>query len=429
MPAPRPPASTMDPVSRRPPTHTADRGATFESEVRAALERFRTAARELVVPALGKHDVRAADLVEAFGIDNRLAWKFVKILTADDLLAAVKYLPGERGVGLFLRAAEAREAGLPAIEAARAAFASFEEFVRQEAGDRRSFNMMVTGHAAAPDEAGAAEHRRGAFEHNGYVFGVQARVQIHTYLIQPHRDGGHLDIAVIRGFVGLRRVRPNVPWRISRFYSIDQRGRVRGDFEREPLDTGCGPDGVPLLSRFCSRPTPQVRRRQGPHGITDYVLAESDVGNALSVTCLTGEVMRRAEPCHSTPEYPDLGTIVPLRTPCELVVMDVFLNRGFFGEVTPALRLLNDLFNESLGSTYIEGDALPCPAESERMSAGARIPRIREFPDYAPAVLHSFERLGWDPVAFDCYRVRLPFPPVPASLIADFPLPPRPASQ
>lgn len=415
----------IEPVMRRLASESGRPAASFERDARAAMERFRAAAREVVVAVLGTAHVRAADLAGGLGLDNRLAWKLVKILSAEDVLAAAKYLPGERGVGLFLDGATQRGAPEDAVRHARRAFDGIEEIVREQAGNRRSFNMMVAGHA--PDAPGGAglEHRKGAFEHNGYIWGVQARVQIHSYVIQPSGDGENLDIAVVRGFAGLRRVRPQVPWRISRFYSIDEAGRVRGAFEREPLDPACGKDEAPLLRRFCSKPLPAVRRQVGQSGIVDHVLADSDVGNAGSVTCLTGEVLRRAEPCHPVPELPELGTIAPLRTPCEALVMDVFLHRGFFGVVVPRLRLLSDLFNETLGAHYTDADRLPAECGVERLSDGPHTPPIREFRDYADVIAFSFDRLGWERDRFSCYRVRLPYPPIPASLIVDFPLPAR----
>lgn len=398
---------------------------SFERQARCALERVRAGVIGVVAPVLGKDDVRAADLVDALGIDTRLAWKFAKIMSGTDVLAVAKYLPGDRGMKLLLRAGARRGAPATAVQAAREAFAALVRLIRQQAGNRRTFDMMVTGHALDREDDVGLAHRKAAFEHNGYIWGVQARAQIHSYLIQPSDDAEHLDIAVIRGFIDLRRVRPQIVWRISRFYSIDEQGQVRGAFERHALDPACAPGDVPLLRPFCSQPLPSVRKQVGRHGIVDYVLAESDVGNTQAVTCLTAEVIQRAEPCHPTPEYSALGTIVPLRTPSEVVVSDVFVHRGFFGVVTPALRLVSDLFNETLGAHYSRADRLPFPCHVRRLSDGPQAPPISEFAQYAEAVRFCFARLAWDPAQFSCYRVRLPFPPIPAALVVDYPLPER----
>ena len=398
---------------------------SFEGQARFLLRRYQSAMRDVIGPLLAAHPIRAADLVEALGVDTRLAWKFVKILDATDPLSVVKYLPGERGARLFMRAAERRNAPAAPIAEARAAFAALEEFVQEEAGDRQSFEMMVTGHAPDQSLDMGLEHRRGAFEYNGYIWGVQARMQIHTYLIQPSGDDEHLDVAVIRGFLDLRRIRPQTPWRISRFYSIDDAGRVRTEFSREPLDPACSDDDVPLLRAFCSQPLPSVRRVVGPQGIIDHVLAESDVGNAQSMTCLTGELIRRAEPCYADDANSGLGTLAPLRTPCELITMDVFVRADLLGVGQPALRLFSDMFNETLGAHYTDADRLPCACRVERVADGPDVPPLREMPKYAGMIQACFDHLAWDAAAFKCYRACLRYPPIPAALIIDFPLPRR----
>ncbi|MGD8453379.1 MAG: hypothetical protein PVJ57_16325 [Phycisphaerae bacterium] len=397
----------------------------FEAKAREVLSRVRAALAEVIASLVGHHDVRAADLVQSIGVDSRLAWKFVKVLEPRDPLRAMKYVPGERGIRLFLRAAARGKAPRPAVDEARRAFADLQAFMQSEAGSRKLFDMIVNGHTRAADIDVGLEQRKTAYEANSYIWGVQARMQVHTYLIQPSGDGETIDAAVIRGFVDLRRVRPQVPWRISRFYTIDDAGEVRGEFPREPIDPGAAQLDVPLVTGFCSQPLPTVRRCVGPFGIIDNVLAESGVSKAQSVTCLTGEVIRRAEPCYPDERHGGLGTKAPLRTPAKLVVMDVFLNRELFGEISPGLRLASDMFTENLGTHYTEADLLPIAARVERLSCRPDVPPIREMGRYRELISYCCERLGWKTADFDCYRVRLAFPPVPAALLVDVPLPTR----
>ncbi|MCG3123763.1 MAG: hypothetical protein GIKADHBN_02184 [Phycisphaerales bacterium] len=408
----------------KPPGGGDSESGSFDRDARTVLQRVQRSIRDMISPTLGKFDVRAADLVEVFSLDNRLAWRIVKVLNAKSPLSAAKYLPGERGLGLLLQGAERAHASASSMRAVREAFEQLDTFVSRQAGDRRSFTMMVSGHTVDEGEDSGLEHRRGAFEHSGFIWGVQAKVQIHSYIIRPSEDGQHLDFGIVRGFIDLRRVRPRVPWRISRFCSIDETGKVRSEFEREPLDEGCAPGDIPLLRRFCSQPLPLVRRQTGSHGIVEFVLAESDVGNEQAVTCITGELIRRAEPAYPTPEYQGLGTFVTLRTPCQLAIMDVFLDRRFFGLVDPTLLFVNNLFESNLSPHTSDLDRLPCPCRIERLSDGV-IPAIREFSRYEDMMDQCFSRLGQDKSFFSCYRARLAYPPVPTTLVADFPLPPR----
>ncbi|HNQ21765.1 MAG TPA: hypothetical protein PKK06_01580 [Phycisphaerae bacterium] len=401
---------------------------SFEERTSAVMQRVRSALGDLLTRLTSTPNSRAGDLVDVLPIDPRLAWKLVKIVQKEHPLDAVRYVPGPRGISLLLSAAARRPGLAPSVRSAKDAFKQFTELVQREAGDRKSFDMMVTGHIRARHEDADLEHRRGLFTHGSYVWGVQARAQIHTFLIQPSGDGAHLDAVIVRGFVSLRRIRPDIRWRITRFYTIDDTGHVETQFTREPLDPLAGPpDGAaPLLRPYCSQPLPDVRREIGPQGVIEDVLGESDVGNMQAVTCLTGEVIRRAEPCHPDERHACLGTKTPLRTPCETVVMDVFLRRDFFGRVAPVARLVSDVHKELLGAVYREADHLPFHHEVAFLGAGTLSVRLREMPRYAEMIQHCFDQVGWDSQGFDCYRVQMQFPPCPAALLMDCTLPPRP---
>ncbi len=407
----------MSPATLQPPG--------FQTRARDALGAARAAIAGLILPLVGKGSPRAAELVEVLGLDPRLAWKISKIIECSDDLAVVRYLPGARAVRLLARAAARRDAPPAALDRLTEAFTALDRFVDREAGDRASFRMMVSDHARSLRLDASLEHRKGAFDHNGYVWGVQAALQIHTYLIRPSADRKHLDAATVRGFVGLRRVRPGPPWRISRFITIDDAGAVRSDFSRAPIAPDCAPGDVPLLRQF-STPDAPVRRVAGPRGVIDDVLAEGDVGNTRSVTCLTGEIIHTPDPCYPDERHRGLGTKAVLRTPCRAVLYDLFLDRTFFGQVEPAARLVSDLFVETIGSTYTEADRLPLSESVSALGAAGRAPPVSDLPAYPDMIAYCFERLGWAPQDFDCYRLLVPFPPMPAALLVDCPLPPGP---
>ena len=156
------------------------------------------------------------------------------------------------------------------------------------------------------------------------------------------------------------------------------------------------------------------------------MLAETDVGNSQAVTCLTGEVIRRVEPCYPDERHRCLGTKMPLRTPCEVAVMDVFLRRDFFGPVEQEIRLASDMFKETMAVMYSELDELPIHERVAFLGSGVLNVQIREMPNYPEVIEHAFTRLGWQSEEFDCYRLQMQYPPIPTALIVDSPLPPRP---
>ncbi|GMV24544.1 MAG: hypothetical protein AMXMBFR58_05750 [Phycisphaerae bacterium] len=398
----------------------------FDAKAQHALRRVRVAIADLIAPLTGKRTVKTADLVEMLGLDTRLAWKLTKILDDDDALTAVRYLPGRRAVRLLLKAAARRGAPRAALDELEEAFDALDELVQREAGDRKSFGMMVSNRARALRDDAALEHRKGAFDHNGFIWGVQAKLQVHTYFMRQSQDGEHLDAAIVRGFVGLRRVRPNVPWRVSRFVSIDDTNQVRGQFERSPIDPSGVHNCVPLLREYCSPEIPPVQRAIGPMDAVDYVLGQGEVGNTQSVTCLIGELIRNTDPCYPDEHHRGLGTKAPLRTPCQAVVFDLYLHRPFFGKVSPTCRLVSDLFVESVGVGYTDTDHLPLTETIDALGPAAVAPPVVEMPGYSTMMQSCFRRLGWEAAEFDCYRITMPYPPMPSALLVDCDLPRRP---
>jgi hypothetical protein len=142
--------------------------------VREALLVLQTTVREAMAGAKQLEGGRPVDLVAAFGLDLKLAWKISRIAQSSDPFAAVRHLPGIAGWKIAMLAME--RAGSPAARIA-AADAAFEEAIRlgtQWAGDRKAFDMMAAGLAAGSDLRIDVEHRRQLYLGGSYVWGVRA---------------------------------------------------------------------------------------------------------------------------------------------------------------------------------------------------------------------------------------------------------------
>jgi hypothetical protein len=59
---------------------------------------------------------------------------------------------------------------------------------------------------------------------------------------------------------------------------------------------------------------------------------------------------------------------------------------------------------------------------------GRGIERVRtaDIPDYGDMLDTVFQVTGWNSKEFDVYRVRMRYPPIPASVMLRHPLPPPP---
>ena len=400
----------------------------FEHDARQVIARLKRAL-VAVVDSVPMKPERAANLASALGIDTKLAWKIGRVISDADPFTAALYVPGPAGLKIFLRAARRRNVSKGLIASAEAAFGRFSALVHTHAGSRKAFDMMLAAHAQQDRLRADLEHRRQMFEGSSYVWGVQARVKLRLDVVAPAADPMMYDVATIRGFVDLRRLRPDVPWRISRGYSADEAGETHVDQARTPLAATApgGMNGLPLLEDFCSKPLPKCRRVEAPQGVIEYELVEGAVGNTGIITCVIGELIRGVEPRYRTEQYRDFSQGIHLRTPSELLVFDVLIHREVLGRpIEPRLVAYSDLFSDRIAPRYRTCDALPVNERVEHLGTGLDAVDLVENPRYAELVQFTLDRAGWDAEEFDVFRVRMAYPPIPATLMITHELPDRP---
>lgn len=404
--------------------------SSFEEQVAVVIERLRRSLAAVVSTLPGSSE-RGENLAAALGIDTKLAWRIGHVLDRADVFNAARFIPGAQGLNIVLRAAQKRGASKGLIASAKSAFGSFSDLVQTHAGSRRAFDMMLAAHVREEKARGDEEHRRQMFEGGSYVWGVQTRVLQRLDILAPSKNPGMYDLASIRGFVDLRRFRSDVPWRIGRGFSVDDADNARVEFRREPLDErqdgNAALDGLPLLRDFCSKPLPACRRVELPNGASEYELVEGAVGNTGLITCVTGELIRSFEPRYRTQGFHDLALVLHMRTPSEIAVYDLLIHRDIFGRrIEPQLLMYGDLFSERIAPRYREADRLPMEEQIEYLGNGADGLALADVPQLPELARFVLDRCGFDGPQFDAYRVRIKYPPIPATIVIKHDLPEAP---
>ena len=404
--------------------HRADNASRpnrpFDVEAERRIRELKQSLGRVIESLPGQRVGRPSELGNTLVLDTMLAWKIWKVVHGADPFEAARYMPGASGMRQFLRAAKKQHADADAVKVAQEAYDIYQKLIRAHAGDRKSFDMMLAGHVTKDRARADIEHRRGAFQHLSYIWGVQARAQIHTLLLCNSETPGYFDTAAIRGFYDLRRIRPKVPWRIARCFTVDDAGRMQTTFVREPLDPA--PlnknelSDLPLMREFCSQPLPECQRVQGPQGQIVYQLAEGAVGNAGLLTCLTGEVIRATEPRFRDGVHENLVLQASTRTPCELMQFDVLVDQRMFERYEPTLDVFSALFLRELNARPMECDRLPVHETIDFLGSGLGVVRAAGIPRYEEMIASVFSRLGWNADGFDVYRLRMEYPPIPATV-------------
>ena len=405
----------------------------FESHSVQIITRLRQAISAVVAALPELASTRPVDLASGLHIDTKLAWKIAKLIDGEDPFSAAQYIPGSSGFQIFLRAATRKTVSRALLTTARAAFNSFNDLVNTHAGSRKAFDMMLAGYSRENRFRADLDHRRLMFEGASYIWGVQARMALRLDIVAPSEDPFMFDQVTIRGFVDLRRMRPNVPWRISRGFSSDDAGVPNRSFSREPLEdrtsAGNGMQDLPLITEFCSRPLPKYRRVDGPLGVVEFELVEGPVGNTGVLTCVTGELLRHVEPRFRTPRYHDHNQRFRIRTPSEIAGIDVLFHRDMFeAHLHPRVNIFSDLFAEQMGALYRTCDILPAQERLQHLGCGVDSLESEDFPELPELARYAIERAGWQETDFEAFRLRMEYPPIPTSIVVAHDLPDPPES-
>ena len=110
----------------------------------------------------------------------------------------------------FLKATESKGANKKAVEAVRTATREFERVISVHVGDRATLDLVIDAMPNS-DAQGLELSRKRAFLGNSGIYGVQARANLMCCFLAPNEeDPSQLDMVMLRGLLGVRRLRPTV---------------------------------------------------------------------------------------------------------------------------------------------------------------------------------------------------------------------------
>ncbi len=410
-----PPAPVISPVDGAP-----DRAAFAETA--AARLREAQAAMTDLLAGVGLSGARAIDFGRRLGLDKTLAWRIARFIEGTDPVEAARHLPGAAGVEIVIKAAAAQGAAAARIDAVREADQRLREFVGRHAGDRRSFEAMLSG--AVPDERILLEERRAHYRAGSAIWGVRARVQVLMLALRPSpTDDGMLDLVQLGGLVELERLRPDVPWIVRRLRASardDSKTLIR--MQREPLDAGGGDDSAAassLVAEYCSQPLPSMRRFEGDNGWLYDEIAPGPVGRRSAVTCIMGEIYRAALPARRGPDNTVGRYTLTVRTPVECVLFDLLVHRSLSHFGPARLSVAGLIEDRPRGAPEVAGGLLLPPTDAQRLGTPpvVQTPRLAAYP---AMVAGALRRAGWGGAEeFVGYRAEMEYPPAPCDLVME----------
>ncbi len=395
-------------------------GGQLEQECRSAMEGVRGALINLY-SSIESDPSTPQVAAKRFGLNKNLAWKFSKIISAEDPFTAIQHLPGDSGVEIFLSTLESHGAPRQAVSDVRRALATFGHVIEVHASGRDDLDLMLDSMGLGAPERQLEQSRELAFRGNSGIFGLQAKVRLSTAFLMPSSAGpGLADSVLIGGFVGLRRLRSNVRWPLFRFQAYE--GSESSGLSTKKL-AGLNGDAPRILSEFGSTLQPPIEAVTSDRW-TEHFLTGGEVGNRGAFDCFYTS-MWRGFPIYRTPTdtYGEYASTITL--PIEHLVFDVLYHKSL-AVPTPSLLV----FSRPGGGLHDpaerrEENVLPIQQRVTPLAGSPPAVATPLVPRYGELVSSVYARLGAIPSDFRGYRLMLRWPPMPSTVALRWPLPER----
>ena len=402
---------------------TCQGSATFETAAKRALERLRGATKSTIDSA-GLRDVNSLALSRKLAIDKSLSWRMVRFAEEPNAFSASKHLPGVAGLRIFARAVNAAGATADSVAQFDAALEELESVIAKHAGTRSSFRALLTQCTDAPQaDDRAIGFRRGAFEANAALWGIQARTRLMMAFLTIG-ERGTIDVALVSGFLGLRRSRRDLSWPVARRRVLGHEGRSSAGVAL-PFDPSVALDAAPMLSEYSTIRGESLRPIGTNHGFW-YELPEGDIGLRGAVDCVFGERLPGAGPVLRDGAVEDAEVMLRVDLPVEHVLFEVFIERAIPVNGTPTVSQYGLLTGGSgENSPERERGRIPVADQVQELTDDPRTWSTPVAPRHWEMVNDCMQWLSRTPADFTVHRVSLQWPLMPTAVVLSTLLGPR----
>lgn len=393
---------------------------TFVDDLRDSVLGLRSALVGLY-RCVGADPSKPQSVARHFGLNKNLTWKIARILECEDAVEAAPLIPGSEGLGILLDGLGSSQVdAAAALERVRDAAARFEAMVARHAGDRPTLELLLDGLGSS---ASLGHSRKLAYRGNSGVWGIQARARVTANIVAPSReDPNRLDLALVAGFLGLRRLRDIAPWPLFRFSRYgDDSSDMHAPNKARSIESPSSPDAPRwIMTSWCDPPQPPLTTVLGDRDVT-HLLGPGPVGRTGECTCFCGFHEPGAVPRYATTpdEWGESATNVTL--PIETLLIDLFVHR----DLVEAMRPEACVFGRPAGDALPGGaarDAQRLPISEVPVSLGEGPPRVATplMPDYERLIDEVFPRIGRDLRDFAAFRFAIAHPPMPSLAVVRY---------
>ncbi len=394
---------------------------TLELECEAAIGELRAALIELY-DSVGADPASPQDVARRFKLNKTLTWNIARLLQSTDGIGAVPHVPGIGSIEKIVGATESHGAPAAAARRVREAASAFERVIEVHVGDRATLDLIIDG--LGPGGAVGLElSRKRAFVGNSGIYGIQAKTKLMCCVLMPNADDpDQLDMALVRGHLGLRRLRSVDGFPIFRMRQWSRAGQAVGTQRWEAIDPG---QSDRALKTFARGDVPEIEAIETEGG-TDYVIKPGPIGNRGAFDCFYGDMLRAGASRYQTDDdtFGEFGATMTV--PAENLVFDLIYHRDldFCAGASTKVYAYSFLHGNREGE-WDESTCLPIRQPASPIAGTPPAVATPLVPRYAELVQRVVDRLGGDMGAFRGLRFELKYPPLGSTAVLRFDLPRR----
>ena len=403
--------------------HDVNAGSlAIETEGREAFGRLRAALAGSVRAALG--EVSAAEVADGLGLSRKLGWQVWRLAFAADPFGRAGVLPTRHSLEQVL--ARALEHGAPASageELARA-ISGFEAVRQAHKGSRELLEAMLRS-VVSPSvpETISESVRRDAHDANCMIWGSEIGLSYTCDIFAPNPEKpSWLDMTYLSGLYSVRRLRPTGRCIVHGLGTRVPSSAPAGD-SPTPLMDGGESALEPLILPFCTHPIPAHRALPDFCGQRRVELVEGSLGDAGSVSLVSGEWNRLAGPHYREGKRRQARFSTHFMQPIRHFVFDLILHREVAWPRTPRVDIFGELGKMELDQAGRDpADLLPVECAFQNLGQGLLAAVSSEIPQHHELLRWTFRRVGWDIEEFTTLRLSLRYPVLPSCLTVAFDL-------
>jgi len=400
----------------------SDPGSPFEAQCREAVSE-RQASLIQLYDSCGVDPGTPQDVARRFGLNKTLTWTLARLVNAEDPLAAASLVPGRGSIARVVTAAERLGASGVAAARVREAAERFETMANHHVGDRSELELALDSMGVGASEA-LELSRRLAFRGNSGIHGVQARTRLLCAVVMPGDREDRIDLAMISGYVGFRRLRRDSLWPLFKVRSWGDPKEPVSTTHWQPVD-GADPNGI--LPEFRRGYAADLVETALPGG-HEYVLQPGPVGNEGAFNLFRGELLRnganRYASAGADERTGELGANIT--TPVEHLLFDLVVHESVAFALEAEALVFSRIFDQ--GHATGSGIAERLPINQRPAMLSGRPPALATplVPGYSEMFQSVASRLELDPTECRAVRVEMRYPPLGSTVSMRFELPTRP---